>query len=128
MNKDLLEVFDNDYPGRAYTITITNPEFTSVCPRSGLPDFGTITVTYVPDRTCLELKALKYYFLEYRNQGVFYEMAVNRILDDLVAACDPVRMEVVGEFNTRGGMRSVVKATYQREKSRDATTAESQAT
>ena len=128
MNKDLLEVFDNDYPGRAYTITITNPEFTSVCPRSGLPDFGTITVTYVPDRTCLELKALKYYFLEYRNQGVFYEMAVNRILDDLVAACDPVRMEVVGEFNTRGGMRSVVKAAYQREKSRDATTAESQAT
>ena len=128
MNKDLLEVFDNAYPGRPYTITITNPEFTAVCPRTGLPDFGTLTVTYVPDRTCLELKALKYYFLEYRNQGIFYEMAINQILDDLVAACDPVRMEVVGEFNTRGGMRSVVKATYEREESHDATTGQSQAT
>ena len=115
MNRDLLEVFDNAYPARPYTITITNPEFTSVCPRTGLPDFGTITVTYAPGRTCLELKALKYYFLEYRNQGIFYEMAVNQILDDLVAVCDPVRMEVVGEFNTRGGMHSVVKATYERE-------------
>lgn len=118
MNRDLLEVFDNAYPGRPYTITILNPEFTSVCPRTGLPDFGTITVTYVPDRTCLELKALKYYFLEYRNQGIFYERAVNQILDDLVTVCDPVRMEVVGEFNTRGGMRSVVKTTYEREKVR----------
>ena len=117
MNRNLLEVFDNAYPGRRYTITITNPEFTSLCPRTGLPDFGTITVNYVPDHMCLELKALKYYFLEYRNQGIFYEMAVNQILDDLVSVCAPIWMEVVGAFSTRGGMRSEVKATYEGEAS-----------
>jgi len=111
-NGPTIETFNNQYPKRPYTITITNPEYTSVCPKTGLPDFGTITINYVPAKKCIELKSLKYYFLEYRNKGIFYEVAVNRILDDLVAACDPVSMEVIGEFSTRGGMRSVVKATY----------------
>lgn len=110
-----LETFENKYPHRDYTITIVNTEYTSVCPMTGLPDFGTITINYVPDKKCLELKALKYYFLEYRNEGVFYETVVNKILDDLVAACEPKSMEVVGEFTVRGGLRSVVKATYQKE-------------
>lgn len=108
-----LETFENKYPNRDYTITIVNPEYTSVCPMTGLPDFGTITINYVPDKRCLELKALKYYFLEYRSEGVFYEVLVNKVLDDLVAACQPRRMEVVGEFTPRGGMRSVVKANYE---------------
>lgn len=110
-----LETFENKYPHRDYTITIVNDEYTSVCPMTGLPDFGTITVNYVPDRKCLELKALKYYFLEYRNQGIFYESLVNKILDDLVSACEPRSMEVRGEFSVRGGLRSVVKAEYKKE-------------
>ncbi|MFA4915081.1 MAG: preQ(1) synthase [Syntrophales bacterium] len=109
-----IETFENKYPHRPYTITITNAEFTSVCPITGLPDFGTITVNYIPAEKCIELKSLKYYFIEYRNIGVFYEAVVNKILDDLVAACDPAGMEVVGEFSTRGGMRSVVKAKYEK--------------
>ncbi len=111
-----VETFDNKYPDRDYTITIVNNEFTSVCPMTGLPDFGTITVEYVADKLCLELKALKYYFLEYRNQGIFYEAVTNQILDDLVAACQPRNMRVVGEFSVRGGLRSVVKATYDKDK------------
>lgn len=110
-----LETFENKYPQRDYTITIVNTEYTSVCPMTGLPDFGTITINYVPDKLCLELKALKYYFLEFRNQGIFYETVVNKILDDLVAACRPRSMEVVGEFTVRGGLRSVVKASYNRD-------------
>lgn len=109
-----LETFDNKYPDRDYTITIVNNEFTSVCPMTGLPDFGTITIEYVPDKLCLELKALKYYFLEYREQGIFYEAVTNQILDELVAACQPRNMQVVGEFSVRGGIRSVVTAAYQR--------------
>jgi 7-cyano-7-deazaguanine reductase len=111
-----IETFENQYPNRPYTITIRNPEFTSVCPKTGLPDFGTITVNYVPARRCLELKSLKCYFLEYRNKGIFYEVVVNKILDDLVAACKPVSMEVLGEFSVRGGMTSVVTATYTAER------------
>ncbi len=110
-----IEVFDNQYPEREFTITIVNPEYTSVCPRTGLPDFGTITIEYVPDQKCLELKSLKYYFLEYRNMGIFYEVAVNRILDDLVAACQPRRMKVTGEFTSRGGMHTTVRAAYERQ-------------
>lgn len=109
-----LATFDNKYPDRDYTITIVNNEFTSVCPMTGLPDFGTITIEYVPDKLCLELKALKYYFLEYREQGIFYEAVTNQILDELVAACQPRNMQVVGEFSVRGGIRSVVTAAYQR--------------
>ncbi|MFQ6115015.1 MAG: preQ(1) synthase [bacterium] len=110
-----LQTFENKYPNRDYAITIVNTEYTSVCPMTGLPDFGTITINYVPDKKCLELKALKYYFLEYRDQGIFYETVVNKILDDLVEACQPRSMEVIGEFTVRGGLRSVVKASYKKE-------------
>ncbi len=109
-----LETFPNPAPERKYTITHVNPEFTSVCPKTGLPDFGTVTVNYVPDKQCLELKALKYYFLEYRNQGIFYEAITNKILDDLAAACDPVEMEVITEWKVRGGMHSIIKAKYKK--------------
>ena len=107
-----LETFDNPAPQRDYEIVHTAPEFTSVCPITGQPDFGTIVVTYVPDRLCLELKALKLYFFEFRDRGVFYEAVVNRILEDLVAACVPRRMEVRGDFRVRGGISSVVTARH----------------
>jgi 7-cyano-7-deazaguanine reductase len=111
-----LEVFENQYPDRDYFITYINEEYTSVCPKTGLPDFGKITIHYIPDKLCLELKSLKYYFLEFRNQGIFYEAVVNKILDDLVAACKPRYMEVIGEFTTRGGIHSQVKSIYDPEK------------
>lgn len=107
-----LETFENQYPDRDYTITIVNPEYTSVCPMTGLPDFGSITIEYVPGKLCIELKSLKYYFLEFREQGIFYEALVNKILDDLVAACAPKKMQVKGEFTARGGIHSVVRASY----------------
>ena len=88
------------------------PEFTSVCPKTGLPDFGEIRITYVPDERCIELKALKYYLIEFRNRGIFYEHATNQILDDLVAACRPRRMTVVGDFSVRGGIGTTVTASY----------------
>ena len=113
---NLLEVFENAYPERDYSITHVNPEFTSVCPKTGLPDFGTITVHYVPDKLCVELKALKMYYLQYSNHGAFYERVVNMILEDLVSVCKPRSMEVIGEFSTRGGMHSRVIATYIRKK------------
>lgn len=107
-----LETWANQFPG--YRITISIPEYTSVCPRTGLPDFGTITVHYEPDRHCLELKSLKQYVGAYRNLGIFYENAVNRILRDVVAACRPRWAVVRGEFTPRGGMRSTVEARYER--------------
>ena len=107
-----LETFPNPRPERDYEITIDCPEFTSMCPKTGLPDFGTITIRYVPDATCLELKSLKYYLLEYRNQGIFYEAATNRILDDLVGACRPRRMTVTGAFTARGGITTTVVAEH----------------
>src|SRR5262245_46162281 len=88
------------------------PEFTSICPKTGLPDFGTITIRYRPDKLCLELKSLKTYFTAYRNLGIFYENAVNRMLRDIVNACRPVSIKITGEFSTRGGMRSVIEAEY----------------
>ncbi|MEA2004850.1 MAG: preQ(1) synthase [Acidobacteriota bacterium] len=109
-----IDTFPNQFPG--YEIKIEIPEFTSVCPKTGLPDFGTITIRYVPDKYCLELKSLKMYILEYRNMGIFYENAVNRILEDIVAACKPVRASVTGDFNPRGGMKSVIEAYYPRPK------------
>jgi len=109
-----IETFPNPKPERNYEITIDCPEFTSVCPKTGLPDFGAIRITYVPDRSCLELKALKYYLIEFRNQGIFYEQVTNQILDDLVAACGPRRMTVVGDFTPRGGIKTVITATYER--------------
>ena len=95
-----------------YEITISIPEFTSVCPRTGLPDFGTITIRYIPDRWCVELKSLKTYILAYRSLGIFYENVVNRILRDFVKASKPIQAVVMGEFNVRGGMKSVIEASY----------------
>jgi len=107
-----IECFENQF--KNYEITISIPEYTSICPRSGLPDFGTITIRYVPDRWCAELKSLKTYILAYRNLGIFYENAVNRILRDFIKAAKPVRAQVIGEFNVRGGMKSTIEATYPR--------------
>ena len=114
MSSPTLETFPNPRPGREYEIAIRCPEFTSVCPKTGLPDFGEIRITYVPDELCLELKALKLYLIEFRNQGVYYENVTNQILDDLVAATRPRRMTVVGDFSVRGGIKTEVTATYER--------------
>ena len=105
-----IETFPNPRPEREYEIAIDCPEFTSMCPKTGLPDFGVIRIRYVPAATCLELKALKYYLLEFRNKGIFYEAATNQILDDLVAACAPRRMTVTGDFTARGGITTKVTA------------------
>jgi 7-cyano-7-deazaguanine reductase len=110
-----LETFPNPRPGRDYEIEIRCPEFTSLCPKTGLPDFGEITITYVPDELCIELKALKYYIVGFRNTGIFYEAVTNQILDDLVAACHPRRMSVVGDFSVRGGIATTVTVTYRKE-------------
>ncbi len=107
-----IECWENQYPG--YEIEIVIPEYTAICPKTGLPDFGTIHVNYVPHKWCLELKSLKEYITAYRDLGIFYENAVNRILRDLVAACEPVSMRVRGEFTPRGGIRSNVEASYSR--------------
>ncbi|NTV99221.1 MAG: NADPH-dependent 7-cyano-7-deazaguanine reductase QueF [Chlorobiaceae bacterium] len=112
MKKEILEVFENSYPGRDYTIEIVNPEFTSVCPITGLPDFGTITIRYIPDKTCIELKSLKYYFLEFRNAGIFYENITNRILDDLAGLVKPRSMTVITEWKARGGITETVSVDY----------------
>jgi 7-cyano-7-deazaguanine reductase len=107
-----LEVFENPRPDRNYTIKHVNPEFTSMCPKTGLPDFGTITIEYVPDQLCVELKSLKYYYLDFRSRGIFYESVINQILDDLVAATRPRTMKVTGLFTTRGGIFSEVVVEY----------------
>ncbi len=121
---ELLETFPNPHPARDYEIFMTSPEFTSLCPLGGVesdaeelraleggaPDFATINITYVPSERCLELKSLKLYLWSFRNDGIFYERVVNRILDDLVAACSPRSMTVVGDFNIRGGIKSVITA------------------
>jgi len=112
MKKELLELFDNTYPDRDYTIEIVNTEFTSVCPITGLPDFGTITIRYVPDKSCIELKSLKYYFFEFRNTGIFYENITNRILDDLVALLQPRSLSVKTEWKARGGITETVTVNY----------------
>ncbi|MEZ5318987.1 MAG: preQ(1) synthase [Vicinamibacterales bacterium] len=105
-----LDTFPNPHPERDYDILIRCPEFTSMCPKTGLPDFGEITIRYTPEATCIELKSLKYYLLGYRNEGVFYETLTNRILDDLVAACAPREMTVTGAFTARGGITTTVTA------------------
>jgi 7-cyano-7-deazaguanine reductase len=105
-----IECFKNQF--KSYEITISIPEFTSVCPRTGLPDFGTIIIRYIPNQWCAELKSLKTYILAYRNLGIFYENAVNRILRDFVKAINPIRATVIGEFNIRGGMKSTIEAAY----------------
>jgi 7-cyano-7-deazaguanine reductase len=108
----LLETFTNPHPGRDYTVQHTCPEFTSVCPKTGQPDFGTIRITYVPDRLCVELKSLKLYLQAYRSRGIFYEDVINVIRDDLVKVMKPRRLAVEGDFRARGGISSVVTATY----------------
>src|SRR6187401_3432491 len=107
-----LETFPNPRPERDYEIAIDCPEFTSMCPKTGLPDFGEIRITYTPDQKCVELKSLKYYLMEYRNRGIFYEHATNQILDDLVSALSPRRMTVIGDFSVRGGIKTVVTVEY----------------
>ncbi|WP_447977811.1 preQ(1) synthase [Candidatus Nitrospira bockiana] len=105
-----IETWPNQYKG--YEITIEIPEYTAICPKTQLPDFGTIRIRYMPDQACVELKSLKLYIHAYRNVGIFYENAVNRILQDLVKACHPVWASVTGEFTARGGLRSVIEAKY----------------
>jgi 7-cyano-7-deazaguanine reductase len=109
-----IETFPNPRPEREFEIAIDCPEFTSMCPKTGLPDFGVIRIRYVPDARCIELKSLKYYLLEYRNQGIFYEAATNQILDDLVTACAPRWMAVTGDFTARGGITTRVTAEHGR--------------
>jgi 7-cyano-7-deazaguanine reductase len=107
-----LEVVPNPHPDRDYEVSLTIPEFTCICPRTGQPDFATIRVRYIPDQLLVELKSVKLYIWSYRNEGAFHEDVTNRILDDLVAACRPRWMEVVGDWNVRGGIKTVVTATY----------------
>lgn len=108
----LIETFPNPAPHRDYTITHICSEFTSVCPKTGQPDFATIELEYIPDQLCLELKSLKLYYYSFRNEGIFYEAVTNRLLEELVASCSPRYMKVTGRFNVRGGIASVVVAEH----------------
>jgi 7-cyano-7-deazaguanine reductase len=110
-----IDTWPNHFKG--YTITIRYPEYTSVCPKTGLPDYGTITIQYQPDKLCLELKSFKMYLLAYRSLGIFYENAVNRMLRDIIAALRPVSCSVVGDFTPRGGLTTIVEARFSRDKS-----------
>lgn len=110
--KKLLEVFDNSFPGRNYLIIHQANEFTSVCPKTGQPDFGKITISYIANRKCIELKSLKLYLQSFRNDGIFYENVINRILDDLVGVLKPKWMEIKGVFTVRGGIFSTVISSY----------------
>lgn len=107
-----LETFPNPYPGRDFSIAINCPEWTAVCPKTGQPDFGTIRIRYTPEQKCVELKSLKLYMFSFRDQGIFHEAVTNQILEDLVAALEPRTLEVVGDFNVRGGITTVVTASY----------------
>ena len=109
-----IETFENPAPHNNFVITHINEEFTSVCPITGLPDFGKIIIKYIPDQICIELKSLKYYFLEFRNQGIFYEAVTNKILDDLKAICSPKMMEITTEWSVRGGIHSQIVACYEK--------------
>jgi 7-cyano-7-deazaguanine reductase len=116
--RKILDTFENPRRGRDYEIQFVFPEFTSMCPVTGQPDFATITVTYVPEKLCVEMKSLKLYYLAYRNKGIFYEAVVNTILDDLVWALEPRRMTVIGDFAVRGGTKGIVTAKYEKRASR----------
>ena len=111
---DILETFENQHPQRDYTIEIVCPEFTSVCPKTGQPDFGTLTFTYIPDRLCVELKSLKLYLQQFRNEGIFYENVTNRILDDMVALLSPRQITLAASFTPRGGISTTVTAVYEK--------------
>lgn len=108
----ILETFPNPNPDRHYVIETVCPEFTSVCPKTGHPDFGTLTISYVPKEKCVELKSLKLYLQEYRNHGAFYESVTNLILDDLVSVTEPEWMDLKAEFTPRGGIRTTVQVSY----------------
>jgi len=110
--RDQLETFENQFPGREYKIEIVCPEFTSVCPKTGQPDFGTLTILYTPDRLCLELKSLKLYLQKFRNEGVFYETLTNQILDDLAAVLSPRFIKLHASFTQRGGIATTVSAQH----------------
>jgi 7-cyano-7-deazaguanine reductase len=112
---EMIELFDNPRPEREYRITIRCPEFTSVCPKTGQPDFGEIVIEYCPDQSCIELKSLKFYMQGYRNKGIFYESLTNDILDDLTGACQPRWMKVTARFTPRGGITTDVAAEYRAE-------------
>ena len=112
--RTILDTFDNPRPGRDYQVKFVFPEFTSMCPVTGQPDFATITIDYVPDKLCVEMKSLKLYFLAYRNKGIFYEAVVNAILDDLVETLDPRDITVIGDFAVRGGTAGVVTARHRK--------------
>ena len=109
-----IEVWQNKYPDKEYVINLQIPEFTCICPKTGLPDFATIRIDYSPDKYCIELKSLKMYTIFYRNIGVFHEHVVNKMLDDLVRVCQPRWLKIIGEFNPRGGIRTTVAAEYKR--------------
>jgi 7-cyano-7-deazaguanine reductase len=111
--RELLETFDNQFPSRDYVIEIVCPEFTSVCPKTGQPDFGTLTFTYTPEHKCVELKSLKMYLQSFRNAGIFYENVTNCILDDLVAVLQPRRMKLVAAYTPRGGISTSVTVVYE---------------
>ena len=113
ISRDILETFENKHPGRDYSIEIVCPEFTSVCPKTGQPDFGTLTFTYIPDAKCVELKSLKFYLQQFRNEGIFYEEVTNQILDDLVAVLKPRQMTLVAAFTARGGITTTVTARFE---------------
>ena len=110
--RSVLETFENQFPNRDYQIEIVAPEFTSVCPKTGQPDFGTLTISYTPDKTCVELKSLKIYLQNFRNQGIYYEHVTNTVLEDLVAVVRPRWMKLEASFNARGGMTETVTAKY----------------
>jgi 7-cyano-7-deazaguanine reductase len=112
MSSSTLETFPNPRPERDYEIAIHCPEFTSLCPKTGLPDFGEIHITYIPDAHCVELKSLKYYLVDFRNRGIFYEHVTNQILDDLVAVLAPRHLTVIGDFSARGGIKTSVTARF----------------
>ncbi len=114
LNAPKIDVWKNQYPDRDYIITINVPEFTCICPKTGLPDFAVIMIRYIPDELCIELKSLKYYEIFYRDVGIFHENVVNKFLDDLVRACKPRWMEITGEFNARGGIKTTVKTEYRK--------------
>ena len=105
-----LEIVENDYPKRKYTINISIPEFNAVCPKTGLPDFGTINISYIPNKHIVELKSLKLYIVKYRNLGIFHESVTNKILEDFSLACYPHKITVTGDFNPRGGIKTVVES------------------
>ncbi|NQT32864.1 MAG: NADPH-dependent 7-cyano-7-deazaguanine reductase QueF [Candidatus Omnitrophica bacterium] len=107
-----IDVWENKYPDKEYTVKFDTAEFTCICPKTGLPDFGHIFIEYVPDESCIELKSFKEYLVSYRNIGIFHEHVINRMLDDSVRACTPRRMKVRGEFNTRGGITTTVEAEF----------------